>query len=68
MIVWDDRNKSDEELEVIKVFSRYENYWFVLLDNGVIGLINIDNGTFISDQRDFYVLKDKDIIKKWKLE
>jgi hypothetical protein len=53
--IYDDRGKSKEEIVVIKVIARHNNYKFVLLENGEVGMINSETNEFISDQREFYL-------------
>jgi hypothetical protein len=60
MKIYDDRGKSDEELSVVQILGECNGYLFVVLENHEVGLINKDEMTYISDQREFYMVDTLD--------
>lgn len=52
VIVYDDRSKDKTRYEVVQVLSRYKGKIFALLDDGDVGVIDIEQGSFISEEKD----------------
>ena len=60
MYIYDDTGKDKTKIRVGRLLYEVRNYRFVMLENGDVGLINMETMEFISDQYAFYFVADED--------